>query len=91
MIIPPMNRQWRARVPCGGSAVISEYIASVIQDNVEDHIEPRLMRGVHQCTQFLVGIRRIDRKPGFRSKKIVDAVAVVDALIKWKIFQHPDF
>ena len=68
MIIPPMNRQWRARVPCGGSAVISEYIAGVIQDNVEDHTEPRLMRGVHQCTQFLVGIRRIDRKPGFRSE-----------------------
>lgn len=74
--------------PPGQSRVVrgvGEDVAHVIQDNIEDHPQPDLMRRVDQVAQFCVGGRGAGREAGLGEEEVVDAVPVVTAGVPLQI------
>src|SRR6266516_937087 len=69
-------------------ADISEAIAGVVQDDIEDDVQAGLMSSINQITKFIVGPFGVIGKPRLGAKKIVDAVAVVSALLRLEILKH---
>jgi hypothetical protein len=51
----------------------------MVQDDIEDHSQPDLMRRVDQVAQFCVGGRAAGGEAGLGEEEVVDAVPVVTA------------
>ena len=73
LALPP---RWTLRVVLR-FALVGEHVAGVVQDDVEDDVEPLRVRGVDQGAQLVVGVRRVVGEPGLGRDEIVDAVTVI--------------
>src|SRR5512135_1257190 len=58
-------------------ALIGEHVASVIEDDVEDDVEPLRVGGIDQGAQLVVRLGGVVREPRLRAEEIVDPVSVV--------------
>ncbi len=50
--------------------------------------KPCFVRGIHQGSQFVIGVLRIARKARIGAEEIVNAVAVIGAFLKSHVFEH---
>ena len=68
-------------------ALVGEHVARVVQDDIEDDIEPLRVRGIDQGTQFVVGLGRVVGEPGLGRDEIVDAITVIRR-VEVQVLQH---
>ena len=61
--VPVASRHWTGRgggeYGAVGLPVVREDVPGVVEDDVEDHVQPRRVGGVHQGAQFVVGFCRV--------------------------------
>ena len=50
--------------------------------------QPAFLIGFDKLPQFIVGARGVVGESRLRSQKVVDAVTVIGALVKWQILKH---
>ena len=97
--VAPLNRAsgsseigWRAlrvdAVAFAGIADVGEHIASVVQHDVKDDVQAKLVGGIYQGAEFIVGIVGIAGEAGIDVQKIVNAVTVIRALLKGYVLEN---
>ena len=71
-----------------GIALVRKCISCVVQNDVEYDKKILLVGGIDKLPQFIVGARGVVGESRLRSQKVVDAVTVIGALVKWQILKH---
>jgi hypothetical protein len=66
---------------------IPEYIAGVVEDDIHDHVHAAGVRLVDQAPQFAVWIGSVGCKAGVDAQEMLDAVAVVGAVLFGAVLQ----
>ena len=66
---------------CLGAGRIGEDIASVVEHDIENHVDALGVRIVHEAAQLLSRALAVGRKAGIDFQKILDPVAVIGSLV----------
>jgi hypothetical protein len=60
---------------------IGENVPGVVQHNVHDHVDAARMRLVDEAAELAVGVRLIRCKPRVYLQEVLDAIAVIRAVL----------